>query len=90
MEFKINFELNDKKKLFEYWDDIIKNNIWSHGKYTELFRVIRNTLEDSDKVSIDNIISSTDYLDHNYIKETQHEAIVKKTRYLRKKYINSI
>ena len=37
MEFKINFELNDKKKLFEYWDDIIKNNIWSHGKYTELF-----------------------------------------------------
>lgn len=37
MKFKINFELNDKKKLFEYWDDIIQNNIWSHGKYTELF-----------------------------------------------------
>ena len=37
MKFKINFELNDKKKLFEYWDDIIKTNIWSHGKYTDLF-----------------------------------------------------
>ena len=37
MKFKINFELNDKNKLFEYWDDIIKNNVWSHGKYTELF-----------------------------------------------------
>jgi hypothetical protein len=24
MKFKINFDLNDKKKLFEYWDDIIK------------------------------------------------------------------
>jgi hypothetical protein len=37
MKFKINFDLNDKKKLFDYWDDIIKNNVWSHGKYTEIF-----------------------------------------------------
>ena len=37
MKFKINFDLNDKKKLFEYWNDIIENNVWSHGKYTELF-----------------------------------------------------
>ncbi len=37
MKFKINFETEDKKKLFQFWDDIIKNNVWSHGKYTELF-----------------------------------------------------
>ena len=37
MKFKINFDLNDKKKLFEYWNDIIQNNVWSHGKYTDLF-----------------------------------------------------
>ncbi len=37
MKFKINFDLSDKKKLFEYWNDIIDNNVWSHGKYTELF-----------------------------------------------------
>ena len=39
MKFKINFDLNDKKKLFDYWDDIIQNNVWSHGKYTELFEL---------------------------------------------------
>lgn len=37
MKFKINFDNRDKKKLFNFWDDIIKTNSWSHGKYTEIF-----------------------------------------------------
>lgn len=37
MKFKINFDSRDKKKLFEYWDDILSNNVWSAGKYTQLF-----------------------------------------------------
>ena len=37
MKFKINFETKDKNKLFDYWNDIIENNVWSHGKYTKLF-----------------------------------------------------
>ncbi len=37
MKFKINFDTRDKKKLFEYWDDILTNNVWSAGKYSQLF-----------------------------------------------------
>ena len=37
MKFKIGFDQNDKKKLFEYWDEITKNNIWSEGKFTREF-----------------------------------------------------
>ena len=37
MNFRINFEISDKKKLFKYWDDIIENNVWSAGKYTKIF-----------------------------------------------------
>jgi dTDP-4-amino-4,6-dideoxygalactose transaminase len=37
MKFKINFDTRDKKKLFEYWDDILANNVWSAGKYSKLF-----------------------------------------------------
>ena len=48
MKFKINFDLDDKKKLFDHWDDIIQNNVWSHGKYTELFEekwAVHNNLD---------------------------------------------
>ena len=37
MKFKINFDKRDKKTLYKYWDDILENNVWSHGKYTSLF-----------------------------------------------------
>lgn len=37
MKFKINFDKRDKKNLYKYWDDILENNVWSHGKYTKLF-----------------------------------------------------
>ena len=37
MKFKIGFDKKDKKKLFTYWDDILNNNVWSEGKYTQLF-----------------------------------------------------
>ena len=36
MKFKIGFEPEDKKKVFNYWDDVFKSNIWSDGKYTKL------------------------------------------------------
>ena len=51
MKFKINFDLNDKKKLFDYWDDIIKNNVWSHGKYTEIFEEKWSVYNNLDSVS---------------------------------------
>jgi perosamine synthetase len=51
MKFKINFDLNDKKKLFNYWDDIIKNNVWSHGKYTEIFEEKWSIYNNLDSVS---------------------------------------
>ena len=37
MKFKIGFDTRDKKKIFNYWDDIFKRNVWSEGKYTKLF-----------------------------------------------------
>ena len=51
MKFKINFDLDDKKKLFDYWDDIIKNNVWSHGKYTEIFEEKWSVYNNLDSVS---------------------------------------
>lgn len=35
MKFKIGFEPEDKKKVFDYWDEIFNSNIWSDGKYTK-------------------------------------------------------
>ncbi len=35
MKFKIGFEPEDKNKLFEYWNEILDNNIWSEGKFTK-------------------------------------------------------
>ena len=37
MKFKIGFDQSDKKKLFECWDEIIRNNVWSEGKFTREF-----------------------------------------------------
>jgi len=37
MKFTIGFEKEDAKKLHEYWDDIIENQQWSEGKFTEIF-----------------------------------------------------
>ena len=37
MKFTIGFEKVDAKKLHEYWDDIIRNQQWSEGKFTEIF-----------------------------------------------------
>ena len=37
MKFAIGFEKEDTRKLHEYWDDIIENQQWSEGKFTEIF-----------------------------------------------------
>ncbi len=37
MKFTIGFEREDKKKLYKYWDEIIENQQWSEGKFTETF-----------------------------------------------------
>ena len=37
MKFKVGFEATDKKKLFSLWEKILKNNVWSHGKYVKKF-----------------------------------------------------
>lgn len=37
MKFAIAFENDDAKKLHQYWDEIILNNQWSEGKFTQMF-----------------------------------------------------
>ncbi len=37
MKFTIGFEKEDRKKLHEFWDEIIENQQWSEGKFTKLF-----------------------------------------------------
>ncbi len=37
MRFTIGFEKEDKEKLHKYWDEIIENQQWSEGKFTETF-----------------------------------------------------
>ena len=37
MKFTIGFEKEDTRKLHGYWDDIIENQQWSEGKFTEIF-----------------------------------------------------
>ena len=37
MDFKIGFENEDRKKLHQYWDNILDKNNWSESYYTELF-----------------------------------------------------
>lgn len=37
MKFTIGFEKEDRKKLHEYWDEIITAQQWSEGKFTKLF-----------------------------------------------------
>lgn len=37
IKFKIAFDKRGQKKLYNYFDQILKNNNWSHGKFTEYF-----------------------------------------------------
>lgn len=37
MKFNIGFEKEDRKKLRQYWDEIIDKKQWSEGKFTEMF-----------------------------------------------------
>lgn len=37
MKFTIGFDIQDAKKLHEYWDEIIKTQKWSEGKFTGIF-----------------------------------------------------
>lgn len=37
MKFTIGFEKEDKKRLYEYWDEIIAAQKWSEGKFTKMF-----------------------------------------------------
>jgi perosamine synthetase len=36
-KFAIGFDPRDKKKVFEYWDEIFSNQRWTEGKFTKLF-----------------------------------------------------
>jgi perosamine synthetase len=36
-KFRIGFDPRDKKRVFEYWDDIFTSQKWTEGKYTQLF-----------------------------------------------------
>jgi len=36
-QFHIAFHPDDKKKVFEYWNDIFANQKWTEGKFTTLF-----------------------------------------------------
>ena len=35
--FKIGFDVRDKKRVYEYWDEIFATQKWAEGKYTQLF-----------------------------------------------------
>jgi dTDP-4-amino-4,6-dideoxygalactose transaminase len=37
VKFRIGFEKEDVKKLYQYWDEIIAKEQWSEGKFTKLF-----------------------------------------------------
>jgi len=36
-KFRIGFDPRDKKRVFEYWDEIFSNQKWTEGKFTTLF-----------------------------------------------------
>lgn len=35
--FKIGFVVRDKKRVYEYWDEIFASQKWAEGKFTRLF-----------------------------------------------------
>lgn len=35
--FKIGFDPRDKKRLYDYWDEIFSSQRWAEGKFTQLF-----------------------------------------------------
>jgi len=39
MKFRIGFDSSDKEKLFQYWDEILENHVWSYseGKFLRMF-----------------------------------------------------
>ena len=37
MRFKIGFKKEDTKKLHEFWDEIIRSERWSEGKFVKMF-----------------------------------------------------
>jgi len=36
-QFKIGFDHRDKKRVFEYWDDIFSSQKWAEGRFVQLF-----------------------------------------------------
>ncbi|MBF0483557.1 MAG: aminotransferase class I/II-fold pyridoxal phosphate-dependent enzyme [Candidatus Omnitrophica bacterium] len=54
MRFTIGFDLDDKKKVFECWDEIITTHKWSEGKYTEQFEEKWSRYHNLDSVSFVN------------------------------------
>ncbi len=36
-QFKIGFDLRDKQRVYDYWNDIFANQKWTEGKYNLLF-----------------------------------------------------
>ena len=36
-KFKIGFDVRDKQRVFEYWDEIFTSQKWTEGKFTQLF-----------------------------------------------------
>lgn len=35
--FRIGFDLRDKRRVYEYWDEIFASQKWTEGKFTQLF-----------------------------------------------------
>jgi dTDP-4-amino-4,6-dideoxygalactose transaminase len=36
-KFRIGFDRRDKRRLYRYWDEIISNERWTEGKFTQIF-----------------------------------------------------
>ncbi len=51
IKFQIGFDKKGKKKLYSYWDQIFKNNKWSHGKFTDYFEEKWSTYNNLPSVS---------------------------------------
>ncbi len=36
-KFKIGFDPRDKRRVYEYWDEIFSSQKWAEGEFTQLF-----------------------------------------------------
>ena len=36
-DFRIGFDPRDKRRVYQYWDEIFTNQMWTEGKFTDLF-----------------------------------------------------